>query len=85
MVRKKKKKHSEKATCSNKHKERNACISKNDWTKGRGFNESINTKNEAKQNKTNVTPEKDVMTSENRTPGGCKFAPLVASRQGRAN
>ena len=39
----------------------------------------------AKQNKTNVTPEKDVMTSANQTPGGHKFAPLVASQQGRAN
>ena len=29
----------------------NACISKDDWTKDRGFNESIETKNEAKQNK----------------------------------
>ena len=35
--------------------------------------------------KTNVTPEKDVMTSANQTPGGHKFAPLVASQQGRAN
>ena len=42
-------------------------------------------KNKAKQNKTNVTPEKDVMTSANQTPGGHKFAPLVASQQGRAN
>ena len=38
-----------------------------------------------KQSKTKVTPEKDVMTSANPTPGGCKFAPLVASQQGRAN
>ena len=40
-----------------------------------------------KQNKTNVTPEKDVMTSANQTPGGHKFAPVVAikSQQGRAN
>ena len=63
---------------------RGACISKDDWTKGRGFNESMKTK--TKQNKkTNVTPEKDVMTSANQTPGGHKFAPLVASQQGRAN
>ena len=51
--------------------------------KGRGFNESTQTK--TKQNKRNVTPEKDVMTSANQTPGGHKFAPLVASQQGRAN
>ena len=43
-------------------------------------------KTETKQNKTNVTtPEKDVMSSANQTPGGHKFAPLVASQQGRAN
>ena len=42
-------------------------------------------RSKAKQNKTNVTPEKDVMTSANQTPGGYKLAPLVASRQGRAN
>ena len=35
--------------------------------------------------KTNVTPEKDDMTSANQTPGGYKFAPLVASQRGRAN
>ena len=51
--------------------------------KGHGFTDSIKTK--TKQNKTNVTPEKDVMTSANQTPGGHKFAPLVASQQGRAN
>ena len=63
---------------------RGACISKNDWTKDRGFNEeSIKTK--TKQNKTNVTPEKYTMTSANQTPGGYKFAPFVASQQGRAN
>ena len=38
-----------------------------------------------KQNKTNVTPEKNAMTSAIETPGGYKFAPLVASQQGRAN
>ena len=39
-----------------------------------------------KQNKTNVTPEKDVMASANQTPGGYNLAPLlVASQQGRAN
>ena len=37
------------------------------------------------QNKTNVTPEKDVMTSANQTHGGYKLTPLVASQQGRAN
>ena len=52
--------------------------------KGHGFNESIKTK--TKQNKTKVTPEKDVTASANQTPGGYKFAPLVASQQeGRAN
>ena len=40
---------------------RGACISKDDGTKGRGFNESIKTK--TKQNKTNLTPEKDGMIS----------------------
>ena len=50
--------------------------------RGRGFNESMKTK--TKQNKTNVTPEKDVMTSAGQTPGGYKFAPLVVSQQGRA-
>ena len=62
---------------------RGACISKDDSTKGRGFNESIKTK--TKQDKTNVRPDKDVMTSANQTPGGHKFAPLVADQQGRAN
>ena len=62
---------------------RGACISKDDWPKSRGFNKSIKTK--TKQNKTNVTPEKDAMASANQTPGGWKFAPLVASQQGRAN
>ena len=38
-----------------------------------------------KQNKTNVTSEKDAMSSANQTPGEYKFAPLVASQQGRAN
>ena len=46
-------------------------------------NKSIKTK--TKQNKTNVTPEKEVRTSANQTPGGHKFAALVASQQGRAN
>ena len=59
------------------------CTSKDNLTKGRGFNESIKTK--TKQNKTNITPEKDVMTSANQTPRGHKFAPLVTSQQGRAN
>ena len=57
-------------------------MSKNDRTKGRSFNESIKTK--TKQNKTNVTPEKDSMASAEQTPGGYKFAPLVAIQQGRA-
>ena len=67
----KRKKTKTKKTCGY----RGACISKGDW--GRGFNESIKTK--TKQNKTNVTPRIDVMTSANQTPGGYKFAPLVAS------
>ena len=52
--------------------------------KGRGFSEK-NIKTKTKQNKTNVTPEKDALASANLTPGGYKFAPLVASQQGRAN
>ena len=40
-------------------------------------NESIKTK--TKQNKTNVTPEKNAMTSANQTPRGYKNAPLMAS------
>ena len=85
------KKMLEKSTFPNKQKEkkkntfgyRGACISKYGRTKGIGFNESIKTK--TKQNKTSVTPEKDVMASANQTAGGYKFAPLVASQQGRAN
>ena len=42
-------------------------------------------RSKAKQNETNVTPEKDVITSANQTPGGYKFASLVASQQRRAN
>ena len=42
-------------------------------------------KTKTKQSKTNVTPEKYIMTSANQTLGGYKFAPLVASQQGRAN
>ena len=81
------KKYSEKRHLQKKKRNtcgyRGACISKDDRTKGRGFNDSIKTK--TKQKKTNVTPEKDVMTSAKQTPGGPKFAPLVASQQGRAN
>ena len=47
---KKRKKKKERNTCGY----RNDCISKDDWTKGRGFNESIETKKEAKQNKRNT-------------------------------
>ena len=36
-------------------------------------------KDENEQNKTNVTPEKDVMISAYQMPGGYKFAPHVAS------
>ena len=43
-------------------------------------------KDENEANKTNnVTPEKDAMASANQTPVGYKFAPLVASQQGREN
>ena len=58
---------------------RGACISKNDYMKGRGFNESNKDENETKQNKTkNVTAEKGNIASANKkTPGGYKFAPLV--------
>ena len=64
---------------------RSACISEGDWTKGRGFNESIKTK--TKQNKTKVTPEKDVMAFANQTPGGSTQvrATCGSSQQGRAN
>ena len=71
------------------NKERNRCgyrsarTSKDVRTKGRGFNRSIKMK--TKQNRTKITPEKDVMASANQTPGGYKFAPLVASTQGRTN
>ena len=88
------KKNSEKATSPNKEKRkketernrcgyRDACISKDDCTKGRGFNESIETK--TNQNKTNVTAEKSATASANETFGGYKFTPLVASLQGRPN
>ena len=40
-------------------------------------------KSKTKQNKTNLTSEKDAMTSANQTPGGYKLAPLVASQQKR--
>ena len=39
----------------------------------------------SKAKQTNATPEKDVMTSANQTPGGRTFAPIGASQQGRAN
>ena len=45
---------------------------------------SENKKVKTKHNETNVTPEKDV-TFANQTPGGYKFAPLVASQLWRAN
>ena len=68
---------------------RGACISQDDLTKGSGFNKSIKTKNEAKQSKTKQnkrnTRERRHGISGNQTPGGHKFAPHVASQQGRAN
>ena len=42
-------------------------------------------KTKTKQNKTIITPEKDVMAAAYQPPGGYKFAPLVASQQGRTN
>ena len=83
------KKYSEKATSPNEQKDV--------WLSGRlhiegRLNEGPRLqrkhdekRSKAKQNKTNVTPEKDIVTSANQTPGGYKFAPLVASQQGRAN
>ena len=56
---------------------------KNDWTKDRGLGESKYTK--TKQKKTNVPLKKDDMSSANQTPGGYKFASLVASQLWRAN
>ena len=50
----------------------------NDWTKGRDFSETK--KSKTKENKTNITPEKNDMTSANQTLGRYKFAPLVASQ-----
>ena len=64
---------------------RGACISKDDWTKGSGFNESIKDEIEAKQNKRNHQRKTSWHLSAIQTPGGYKFAPLVASQQGRAN
>ena len=79
---KKRKKIKERNTCGY----RNAClISKDDLTKDRGFNESIETKNEAKQNKRNTREKTPWHLFANQTPGGYKFASLVASQQGRAN
>ena len=82
------KKYSEKETSPNKQKKgerkerntcgyRNACISKVDRTKGSGFNESIETKNEAKQNKRN-TREKTQwhflwLVNKGDIPGGSSF------------
>ncbi|CAN0448584.1 unnamed protein product, partial [Ascophyllum nodosum] len=66
---------------------RDACISKNEerLNEGPRLERKHKDEHEAKQNKTNVTPEKHTMPSVNETPGGYKFAPLVASQQGRAN
>ena len=52
------------------------------WNEGPRLQRKHKDENEAKQTK--ITPEKDVMTSENQTPGGYKFAPLMASQQERA-
>ena len=93
-------KNSEKATSSNKHKEKKKKKEKEKekekhvWLseclhiEGR-LNEGPRLqrviKTNSKQNKTNVTPKKDAMAYANQTPGGYKFAPLVANHQGRAN
>ena len=86
------KKYSEKATSPNnqkEEKERNTCgLSGRLHIEGR-LNEGPRLqrkhKDENEANQTKVTSEKDVMASANQTPRGYKFAPLVASQQGRAN
>ena len=84
-------KYSEKATSPNKQKKKRK---KHVWLSGRlhiegrlneGPRLQRKPKDENEENKTNVTPKKDVMGSANQTPGGYKFAPLMASQQGRAN
>ena len=51
--------------------------------KARGFNEIKKDENETKQNKCKT--KKCNMESANQTPGGCKFAPLVANPLWRAD
>ena len=81
-------KYSEKATSTNKQKENKK--QKNVWLSGRlhiegRLNEGPRLQRKRSKTKTNVTPEKDAIASANKTPGGYKFTPLVASQQGRAN
>ena len=83
------KKNSEKSDISKKNK-KHVWLSARLRIEGR-LNEgprlqrSIGTKNEVKQNKRNKHQRKNAMASASQTPGGYKFAPLVASQQGRAN
>ena len=46
--------------------------------KGRGFNESKNTKTKQYKTKNSLTPENAGCHRQNKTPGGFKFAQLVA-------
>ena len=83
------KKYSEKATSPKKEK-------KHVWLSGRlhiegrlnkgpRLQRKYKDENEAKQNKRNTRERRHDILSANQTPGGHKFAPLVASQQGRAN
>ena len=59
---------------------------KNDFERRAAASVKAKISGKTKQNKkTNVTPEKDDTISANQTPGGYKFAPLVASQLWRAN
>ena len=93
-TKRKRKKYSEKATSPNKQKKRkknkrkkHVWLSERLHIEGR-LNEGPRlqrNQRKTRQNKPNVTREKNAMASANQTPGGYKFAPLVASQQGRAN
>ena len=63
---------------------RGVCISKNSWTKGRGFNEIKKDENETKLN---IRNSKWHRQSKQTTPGGqqYKFTPLAAYQQWQAN
>ena len=61
--------------------------SKNDWMKGRGFKENRKDENETKR-KRNAKERRDGIgkfKTKQKTPGGYKFAPLVANQLLRAN